>query len=84
MQALSLRQRIEMRINRVPKKSWKMTMGELLAQSEGCDAIEAPAVRKLVEDVQKLRFVVVPPINHNVSLTLCVAIPSKNKTKTAC
>lgn len=56
MQALSLRQRIEMRINRVPKKAWKMTMGALLAQSEGRDAAIAAPVRKLVQDVQKLRY----------------------------
>ncbi|PWW79188.1 hypothetical protein C7212DRAFT_349160 [Tuber magnatum] len=32
MQARSLKQRVEMRINRVPKKLWGMKMGDLLAQ----------------------------------------------------
>lgn len=66
MQARSLKQRIEMRINRVPKKLWGATMGELLAQagpavtgnSSGpvSTKLNAVAVKGFVEDVKRLRF----------------------------
>lgn len=69
MQAQSLKQRIEMRINRVPKKLWKMTMGDLLAQTEGADVVEAATARKLVGDVKRLRFVLSATKIHVKSLT---------------
>lgn len=64
MQAQALKQRIEMRINRVPKKLWDVTMGELLAQ-HGPVAIpggpvsaklNTSAVKGFVEDIKRLRF----------------------------
>ena len=50
----SLKQRVEMRINRVPKKMWKMTMGELLEQMEGGTA------KGFVKEVRNLRLVTPP------------------------
>jgi hypothetical protein len=65
MQARSLKQRIEMRINRVPKKLWGMKIGELLALSVGktkdskavLPRTAAGAAKAFVEDVRRLRFV---------------------------
>lgn len=67
MQAKALRQRIEMRINRVPKKLWGAKMGELLSQSGSVVILGNPpglvsaksnvvTVREFVEDVKRLRF----------------------------
>lgn len=64
MQAQALKQRIEMRINRVPKKLWDVTMGELLAQhgpiavADGLVSakLNSAAVKEFVEDVKRLRF----------------------------
>jgi len=65
MQARSLKQRIEMRINRVPKKLWGMKMGDLLAQHANKNKEPKAILPKLgprgakgfVEDVKRLRFV---------------------------
>jgi len=65
MQARSLKQRIEMRINRVPKKLWGMKMGDLLAQHSNKNKEPKAIMPKLgprgakgfVEDVKRLRFV---------------------------
>ncbi|KAH8149585.1 uncharacterized protein LAJ45_06214 [Morchella importuna] len=62
MQAQALKQRIEMRINRVPKKLWDVTMGELLAQhgpiavADGLVSakLNSAAVKEFVEDVKRL------------------------------
>jgi hypothetical protein len=58
-QVHALKQRIEMRINRIPKKLWKMTMADLLAQVEGrdVDAVLASfdGTRTLVGDVRRIR-----------------------------
>lgn len=67
MQAQALKQRIEMRINRVPKKLWGSTMGELLAQSgppviaeNSSESISTRlnvvTVQEFVEDLKQLRF----------------------------
>ncbi|KAA8909013.1 Borealin N terminal-domain-containing protein [Sphaerosporella brunnea] len=57
-QVHALKQRIEMRINRIPKKFWKMTMADLLALAEGRDVSSAVAgvggLKKFVGDVRKL------------------------------
>lgn len=64
VQAQALRRRIEMRINRVPKKLWNAKMGELLlqharAQSIAPAKLAAPVNAKVfVEDVKRLRYVV--------------------------
>ncbi|CAZ81833.1 unnamed protein product [Tuber melanosporum] len=62
MQARSLKQRIEMRINRVPKKLWGMKMGDLLAQHSNKNKepkailpkLGPRGVRGFVEDVKRL------------------------------
>ncbi|RPB02399.1 hypothetical protein L873DRAFT_1673622 [Choiromyces venosus 120613-1] len=62
MQARSLKQRIEMRINRVPKKLWGMKMGDLLAQHSNKNKEPKAILPKLgpggvkgfVEDVKRL------------------------------
>ncbi|KAG0642632.1 Borealin N terminal-domain-containing protein [Tuber brumale] len=62
MQARSLKQRIEMRINRVPKKLWGMKMGDLLAQHSNRNKEPKAILPKLglrgvkgfVEDVKRL------------------------------
>ncbi|KAI5850347.1 Borealin N terminal-domain-containing protein [Morchella snyderi] len=62
MQAQALKQRIEMRINRVPKKLWDVTMGELLAQHGPVAVTDGPvlaklnsaAVKEFVGDVKRL------------------------------
>lgn len=55
-QAHALRQRIEMRINRVPKKLWKMKMGDLITQAEGKDVATSMAgfggVKGFVDDIR--------------------------------
>lgn len=67
MQARALKQRIEMRINRVPKKLWGAKMGELLAQSgpaviagnsSGLVSTKSNVVtvKEFVEDLKRLRF----------------------------
>ncbi|TGZ80097.1 hypothetical protein EX30DRAFT_396661 [Ascodesmis nigricans] len=55
-QARLLRQRIEMRINRIPRQFWKMTMGELLlseAKGQAPVSRELSTLKKLVEDVRR-------------------------------
>lgn len=72
-----------MRINRVPKKLWKMTMGDLLAQAEGPDVIKAAAARKLVGDVKRLRFVVCDQNTRQITHTYTVPELTTTKTKSA-
>ena len=64
VQAQALRHRIEMRINRVPKKLWNAKMGELLLKhaSSGTSNIVAPIqpavsvdAKVFVEEVKRLR-----------------------------
>ncbi|KAF8455641.1 Borealin N terminal-domain-containing protein [Terfezia claveryi] len=66
VQAQALRNRIEMRINRVPKKLWNAKMGDLLLKhaTAASSTIVAPIraagpidAKALVEEVKRLRFV---------------------------
>jgi len=57
MQAQALRRRIEMRINRVPKKMWTAKMGELLLQQiAAASTFNVPTIntKVFVEDVKRL------------------------------
>jgi hypothetical protein len=49
-----------MRINRVPKKLWKMKMGDLITQAEGKDVATSMAgfggVKGFVDDIRSQRF----------------------------
>jgi len=60
-QSRALKQRIEMRITRIPKKLWKMTMAELLAQTEGRDVansmVASSGAKAFIEEVLGLRLV---------------------------
>lgn len=65
VQAQALRHRIEMRINRVPKKLWNAKMGDLLLKhaTAASSTIVAPAratglidAKALVEEVKRLRY----------------------------
>lgn len=67
VQAQALRHRIEMRINRVPKKLWNAKMGELLLKhaTSGTSHIVAPIqpvvsvdAQVFVEEVKRLRWVI--------------------------
>jgi len=57
-QSHALKQRIEMRITRVPKKLWKMTMAELLAQTEGKSVVGSldnfGGAKSFVDDIRRL------------------------------
>ncbi|KAF8251434.1 hypothetical protein K440DRAFT_658830 [Wilcoxina mikolae CBS 423.85] len=57
-QSHALKQRIEMRINRIPKKFWKITMADLLAQAEGRDLASSTAIvggaKGFVNDIRRL------------------------------
>jgi len=60
-QSRALKQRIETRITRIPKKLWKMTMAELLAQTEGRDVtssmVTSNGAKAFMEEVRSLRLV---------------------------
>lgn len=62
-QSHALKQRIEMRINRIPKKLWKITMADLLAQAEGRDLANSIAIvggaKGFVDDIRRLRLIYV-------------------------
>ncbi|KAF8540910.1 hypothetical protein BDD12DRAFT_909075 [Trichophaea hybrida] len=57
-QSHALKQRIEMRINRIPKKFWKITMADLLAQAEGRDLASSTAIiggaKGFINDIRRL------------------------------
>ncbi|KAI5857644.1 hypothetical protein BZA05DRAFT_470524 [Tricharina praecox] len=57
-QSRALKQRIEMRITRIPKKLWKVTMAEMLAQAEGRDVanpmVASISAKEFVEEVRSL------------------------------
>lgn len=63
VQAQALRHRIEMRINRVPKKLWNAKMGDLLlkhATAASSNLVQAAApvdAKALVDEVKRLRCV---------------------------
>ena len=56
-QSHALRQRIEMRINRIPRKLWTLTMAELLAQAEARELASVGGAKGFLGDVRRLRFV---------------------------
>lgn len=51
-QAKALRQKIEMRIHRIPRKYWDMKMGDLLASVDGG--------KGWVKEVKRLRYALCP------------------------
>ncbi|KAI5796636.1 hypothetical protein EDC01DRAFT_727643 [Geopyxis carbonaria] len=76
-QANALKQRIAMRINRVPKKLWKVTMGELLCQIEGSNSLaDIEETNDLVQEVQMLSRGEFDSNKHN-----SLIIPKKRTTK---
>lgn len=68
----SLKQRVEMRINRVPKKLWKITMGELMQQMDGNASF--------VGEVRSLRSVLLP----RALLMSANLLQSRTNRTTAC